>query len=66
MGASALKESPAVKKMTKELHELYRIRAEMERAASSGSECDAANLKWAQQGIVLALKKLDELRKRGF
>jgi hypothetical protein len=48
------------KRLTKELNELYRLRADMERLSKRGSECDTENLKFVNKGILTAL---DEIKK---
>lgn len=49
------------KRIEKELKELYRIRYEMEKLASKGSECDQKNLTFVNDGITRALNGLKEL-----
>lgn len=51
-----------IKRLEKELKELYRIRYEMQSLAAKGSEVDQKNLKFAQRGIDRCLDELKRLK----
>lgn len=50
-----------IHQIKKELKDLYRIKMEMEKLATKGSEVDKENLKFAHRGIERCLSELKRL-----